>query len=282
MPELPEVEVIAQGLREYALGETIEQVEIRWAGAIDRPDPATFADQLVGRTVTDVGRRGKFLVLAVPPAHLLIHLRMSGRLLYCEAADEAARQHPHVRALLRFVSGRWLVFRDMRKFGRLYLVDNPQAVTGRLGVEPLSEAFTVEALARVLQRRRQIKPLLLDQRMIAGLGNIYADESLWEAGIHPARPASTLSEEQAAALCDAVRRVLRRAIAHKGTTLRDYRSLRDEEGAYQLALSVYDREGEPCARCGATIERIVVGGRGTRYCPTCQRLDNAQPPSQPG
>jgi formamidopyrimidine-DNA glycosylase len=209
-------------------------------------------------------------------------LRMTGCLLYneqpCAAGPRVPEDESHVRVVLHLASGATLRFRDMRKFGRLYLVDDPQEVVGGLGPEPLSPDWTPLALAILLQHRRgRIKPILQNQQILAGLGNIYADESLWRARIHPMQEAQTLTGQDIERLHDAIREVLSRAIENRGTTLRDYRNAQDEPGENQSSLAVYQRHGRACPRCGQIIERIVVGGRGTHFCPTCQELEQACP-----
>ena len=278
MPELPEVEVIAQRLRDCVLGETIVHAEVRWARSVATPSVEAFERQVVGLTIRAVRRRGKFVLLDLPPKSLIVHLRMTGRLLYCEDADAEARDHPHVRVLLGLGSSSWLLFRDMRKFGRLYLVDDPASIVADLGPEPLAPSFSVDALRAILSRKRQLKPLLLDQHALAGLGNIYVDEALWLAGIHPRRKASTIASGEATRLHTAIRAVLAQAIAHNGTTFRDFRDPANVKGRNQLRLAVYHRHGQPCERCGATLIRERVGGRGTHLCPVCQQID--EPPSQ--
>jgi formamidopyrimidine-DNA glycosylase len=274
MPELPEVETVVSLLCQCLVGERVAGVEVRWAGSIATPIAPEFARELLGREVLDVGRRGKFVVISLSGAKtLLVHLRMTGQLLVDSPCPPGERALPdaYTRVVVRLESGRALTFRDTRKFGRLYLVDDPQAVVGHLGPEPLAEGFTARQLLDLLHARpKRLKPLLTDQRTLAGLGNIYVDEALWEAGLHPLRKAHTLSAEEAGRLHEAIRKVLEGAIANMGTTLRDYRTPRDEPGTNQGALRVYGRRGEPCPRCGGTIQRQVVGGRGTYVCPACQ------------
>lgn len=274
MPELPEVEVVARALRPELCGETIQRVEVRWARSIAHPSPDTFVEALQGLAIRDVSRRAKFLVISAPPQTLLVHLCMTGRLLLCERQAQDALIDRHVHVVFYLSSDRWLLYHDPRKFGRLYLYRDPEAVLGALGPEPLSDELTLPVFQKLLQRRRQIKPLLLDQHVLAGLGNIYADESLWRAQIHPCRRASDLNVTEVTRLRDAIRMVLRQAIAHNGTTFRDFRRPRNEAGEHQLVLAVYGRAGRPCRRCGALIERTVVGGRGTHYCPICQSKDD--------
>ncbi|MGM0400628.1 MAG: DNA-formamidopyrimidine glycosylase [Chloroflexota bacterium] len=271
MPELPEVKVIVQGLGRRTLGETIGDVRVRWPHSIDRPDVETFMEQLCGQTIREVRRRGKFVIVDLSQECLLIHLRMTGQLLVCDGPDEALEEDTHVHVILLFASGRVLYFRDMRKFGRFYLVDDADEIVGDLGPEPLAQDFTARTLEKLFEgRRARVKSLLLDQRVLAGLGNIYTDESLWKAGIHPCRPVDDLGFEEIERLHGSIRQVLRSAVENRGTTLRSYRDPNNRRGRNQEQLAVYGREGEACPRCGQTIVRDVVAGRGTHYCPTCQ------------
>ncbi len=270
MPELPEVETIARGLRQ-AVGRRIVAVDVRWPRTVAMPDPAAFAARLCGQCIADVGRRGKWLVLSLDSgAALLIHLRMSGRLIL--EADGAATDH-HARVLLSLDDGRRLRFSDPRKFGRMALTDDPAEVLGALGAEPLSEEFTAERLARILAgRRTRLKPFLLEQRHLAGLGNIYTDEALWRARLHPLRRADSLNEEEIERLHGAIREVLSEAVAGRGTTLDDTRYVGADglPGEFAGQLAVYGQAGQACPRCGSPVVRIVVGGRGTHLCPCCQ------------
>jgi formamidopyrimidine-DNA glycosylase len=276
MPELPEVETVARILRGRIVGETIADVQVNWERTIEGWEVSAFRETLRGRTITGIGRRGKYILIEVPPQWLIVHLRMTGRLCDCSVRDDPLLSDKHVHVSLRFASGRVLYFWDLRKFGRFWLVDNPQAVVGDLGPEPLDEGFSAAEFVRLLMaRRRQLKPALLDQRFLAGLGNIYVDEALWQAQLHPLRRTHTLTQGEAARLYTSIRRVLRDALAHDGTTLRDYRTPCNEPGQHQYMLAVYGRQGEPCPRCGGSIERIVVGQRGTHYCPRCQPGDEA-------
>ena len=282
MPELPEVEVIVRTLREQVVGQKIDAVRVGWSGSIDRPDVGTFCKQVSGRTVAAIRRRGKFILfelLPTPAQYLLAHLRMTGRFLFTSrggAEPGAAAPDKHCRLSFALQSGDMLHFCDVRKFGRLYLVSDPDEVIGDLGPEPLSDAFTADRLRAILRgHRRQIKPLLMNQRVLAGLGNIYTDEALWEAGVHPLCRSDTLRDDEVDRLHAAIRRTLLQAIANRGTTLQDFRDPSGEAGANQEFLAVYGREGALCVRCGHTIERISVGGRGTRYCAACQPLREA-------
>jgi formamidopyrimidine-DNA glycosylase len=264
MPELPEVEPIVRRLRPDLLGRTITAVQLRWPR--HTPDPALVRDRLPGRSVTALERRGKFVVMHLDPADLtaLVHLGMSGRLTVARPGEEPDR---HTHTILTWDNGYQLHFSDTRKFGRLYLVADPETVLGKLGPEPLSEGFTPDWLAQRLGRRRRvIKALLLDQTFLAGLGNIYADESLHRAGVDPRRPADSLSPEEVTALHGGIRAVLTEAIRHQGTTL-DWVY---PDGGMQLRLRVYGRGGQPCPACGTPVERVVLGQRGTHFCPSCQ------------
>jgi formamidopyrimidine-DNA glycosylase len=276
MPELPEVETVARGLRASLLGRTIIGVEVSWARTLVPPDPVAFARRLVGQAISGVGRRGKWILIALGGGDtLLVHLRMTGQLVLEPGGSPDDR---HARVLLSLDSGWRLRFSDQRKFGRMVLTSDPQSQLAELGPEPLADDFTAERLAEMLARRRgRIKPLLLNQRFLAGLGNIYADESLWRAGVHPLRRAGGLELAEVRRLHRGIRSVLREAIDGGGTTLADsaYRQPDGQSGEFYDLLAVYGREGQPCKRCGGAIERIVVGQRGTHYCPRCQ------PPATP-
>ena len=272
MPELPEVETVARGLRASLEGRTITGVTVRWPRTIARPTPDEFQALVKGRRVVSVGRRGKYVVLSLDHGCLLIHLKMSGR-LYVVPAGQAADKHEHT--VFDLDGGLQLRFRDVRKFGRVYLVDRVEQVTGGLGPEPLADDLTLAEFRRHLARRSgRLKSLLLNQAFLAGLGNIYADVALFHAGLHPLRTARSLTPAEQSRLYEAIRTVLRQAIAGRGTTLGDggYVDALGEAGDYQEQIAVYGRAGRPCVRCQATIERIVVGGRSTHFCPHCQSL----------
>ena len=274
MPELPEVETIVNQLRSHLLGRRIVSTWIGWERIVDRPPAEEFCQRLNQRIFSDARRRGKFLLF---PFHsgdvLLVHLRMTGNLLLQPSSVEPDR---HTHAVLTLDDGQRLHYRDVRKLGRLYLVDDPEELVGRLGPEPLAADFDAEALAaRLADRRARVKSLLLDQRVLAGLGNIYADEALFRAGIHPLRLGESLSAGEIARLHAAIRGVLREAITAGGTTLRDYRSATGQPGEFQERLQVVQRRGEPCPRCGTLLERIRVGGRSTHFCPRCQPAGGA-------
>lgn len=272
MPELPEVETVARQLRPRLVGREAAGGRVLWSRTLAEPDLMTFAARLEGARFVDVGRRGKYLICALDSGDaLIVHLRMTGR-LEVVPPDDPALDGPHVRAVVPLAGGDSLLFTDPRKFGRIWLVDDPARVVGKLGPEPLAGDFTAEALADQLRpRRTAMKALLLDQTALAGLGNIYADEALFVAGIHPLRPAASLTDEEIARLHAAIRQVLTESIGVLGTTLRDYRPPYSAEGAYQNQLRVYQQADRPCPRCGAPIRRIVQAQRSTYLCPACQR-----------
>lgn len=273
MPELPEVETVVRDLRADGLvGLAVRDVVLRWPGVLGGAEASELTNGVRGRRVLDVTRRAKFIhVVLGGNASLLIHLRMTGRLVL---SGRAAAPLPHERARLALSDGRALVFCDPRKFGRWVFTADPAAHLARLGPEPLSGALTPRQFSGQLQRRRRLlKPLLLDQAFLAGVGNIYADESLWAARLHPLRMSCSLTPGEGARLLRCVRRVLRQAIRLGGTTLGggegNFRGPRGQ-GRNQERLSVYGRRGEPCPRCGGAIRRLVVGQRGTHVCERCQ------------
>lgn len=267
MPELPEVETIRRDLEPLLLGSTIVGVEVFWPRSIARPSAHEFEELITGRTFLRLDRRGKYLIFLLSGGwNLIIHLAMTGRLLFNQAERDK-----HTRAIFHLEDGHNLLFVNMRKFGRLYLVKDAEEVVGRLGPEPLEPEFTPQLFAHLLANRGgALKPLLLNQRFLAGLGNIYTDEALFIAGLHPQRRADTLNPKEIKRLYEAIRLVLEEGLKDGGTTLTAYRRPSEEKGKHQERLQVFRRTG-PCPRCGATIERIVLGGRGTYFCPHCQR-----------
>ncbi len=273
MPELPEVETAARSLDPQVSGRTITGIErLDWERMVETPSPEAFRELIVGRRILRARRRAKWVLLDLDAGWTLaIHLRMSGNLTVHGPADEA-RSHVHLVLLLD--DGQRIFFDDERKFGRVRLLDpvGLAALDAAHGPEPLDERFTVAELARLLAgRRTKIKPLLLDQSLIAGMGNIYASEALWLARIDPLMPAAAVDAAGAEALHAAIRAVLEQAIAHEGSSLRNYRNSYGQRGQNQEHFLVYDREGAPCQRCQTPIERIVLAQRSTFYCPTCQR-----------
>src|SRR5688572_22317053 len=272
MPELPEVETIRAGLESRVTGARIVKVELLWPGCVATPSPEELAADLPGRTIERAGRRGKFLVLDLDRgAALTVHLRMTGRL---RIPRDGEARGGHLRATFTLDRGDELWFEDQRKFGRLYFTrdaDELAAVLSNLGPEPLEASFTRDALSALLTRRRaQLKPLLLNQGFIAGLGNIYVDEALFRARLHPLRRSDSLTAREKGALHEAIVHALRQGIANRGTTLSDYRDAGGLRGTNRERLQVFRREGLPCPRCGTPIEKIRVAQRGTHLCPTCQ------------
>jgi formamidopyrimidine-DNA glycosylase len=270
MPELPEVETVARGLRSLLIGRTFVNAFVGWPRTIARPGEDEFPRAIVGRRVVSVGRRGKYVVIELDQGFLLVHLKMSGR-LQVVSADELVDKHVHL--LLDLDNGRQLRFRDERKFGRVYLVEDPVEVTAALGPEPLSDDFTLAEFRRLLARRKgRLKPLLLNQHFLAGLGNIYADEALYDARLHPLRSADSLTPDEQARLYRSIRSVLSCAVESRGTTLSDggYTDASGQMGEYQERIAVYGRGGTPCLRCQSAIERMVIGGRSAHFCPRCQ------------
>jgi formamidopyrimidine-DNA glycosylase len=274
MPELPEVETTVRQLRPTLVGQRITGVRVRWAGAVVGRNAGALRRALIGSCIERVARRGKFFVLdlshdAHGTGHLVGHLRMSGR-LWIER--EGLPHGAHARVEISFGRRQRLVFSDVRKFGRLCFTRQPKEIFGHLGPEPLSSAFTSTWLTEALSRhKRRIKPLLLDQTFISGLGNIYTDESLFAARIHPLTLAHTIGTAAVSRLTTSIRRVLSAAIRHEGSSFDNYyRTPEGRSGRYQDRLLVYGRGGRPCRRCGATIVRIVVAQRGTHVCPRCQ------------
>lgn len=272
MPELPEVEHAARSLGEQIHGRRIIAVtKLDWERMVETPAIDQFLDLIQGREVLAVGRRAKWIVVTLDGGWTLaLHLRMSGSIT---VHDAAAQPDVYTHLVLLLDDGRQVFFHDTRKFGRARLLDSTgvAALDTAHGVEPLSEQFTPELLGALLLRRRaRLKPLLLDQRVIAGIGNIYADEALWNAQLHPLRTSDSLSEGEVARLHSGIRLALLQGIEYGGSTLRDYRNGYGEAGSNQEHFNVYGQAGKPCPRCGAPILKTVVAQRGTHFCPFCQ------------
>ena len=274
MPELPEVETVRTQLEPVLVGRRLERVEIL-DGRLTRPDdPAAVAAQLEGERVAAVQRRGKYVVVRFESGRvLLIHLRMTGSLRH--ARDGELPDDPYRRAVVKLDDGSDVAYRDVRRFGTWLLLEPDELETylaRRIGVEPLEPTFTTRVLAaRLAGRRAPIKAAILDQRTVAGVGNIYADEALWHARVHPQRPAGELDADELRALHRGIRRALQTGIARQGATLRDYAQPNGDAGSMQDEFKVYGRDGEPCPRCRAPIDKTRVGGRGSWFCPHCQR-----------
>ncbi len=295
MPELPEVETVARDLQQWVAGATIRAATVTWGRTIRHPQPPErFAVEIAGATIRRVGRRAKTVLMHLDDGRVMtVALRMTGALI---VAPPGTPPDPYARVVFELADGRELRYRDMRKFGRIGLwpgggmrsVGGGRGARSRKvkegsgryrigevfsghGPEPLSRSFTAERFAERLARRSaRLKTLLLDQSFIAGVGNIYADEALWRARLHPLRRADSLSDAEVRRLHRTVRQVLREGIANRGASFSDYVDARGEEGTNQERLAVYRRTDEPCYRCGRPIRRIVVGQRSTHFCPRCQ------------
>jgi formamidopyrimidine-DNA glycosylase len=273
MPELPEVETVRTSLAPRLVGRRFEAVNILDSRVTRPAEPAEVAAELTGERVAAVDRRGKYLIFRLESGLvLLIHLRMTGNIVL--ARNGAAAAEPHVRAVVRLDDGSDVIYRDVRRFGTWLVLRRDELdsyLAARLGIEPLGPLFSARELRdRLAGRRAPVKSALLDQRTIAGVGNIYADEALWRARIDPRRPAGELNERETRALHRGVRRALQAGIARQGATLRNYRTPDGASGRMQHEFKVYGRTGEPCPRCGGPIERTRLAGRGTWFCPNCQ------------
>ena len=276
MPEMPEVETIVRGLRQGgqvgppAVGRVFTEVQVLWPRSIAVPEVAEFLQRLIGQAVEVVYRRGKFVCFKLSRDTLLVHLRMSGDLRVEAPVSENGGPRPlkiHDRVVFYFQDGMRMVFNDARKFGRLWLVEDPEQVTGSLGPEPLDQNLSPAVFFQRLQStQRQLKPLLLDQGFIAGLGNIYADEALHAAQLNPTRKANSVRFDQAERLLVAIRQVLEEGIRRNGSSIDwVYRG-----GEFQNNFRVYQRTGKPCPVCGTPIQRKVIGQRSAHFCPVCQ------------
>ena len=283
MPELPEVETVRTRLEPVLTGRRFEHVEIHDPRLVRPYEPAEVAAELEGERVAAVERRGKYLIFRFESGRvLLIHLRMTGSLRHT-SGDLA--EDPHRRAVVRLDNGSDVAYRDVRRFGTWLLLEpgelEPYLGT-RVGEEPLDALFTAARLGERLARRRApIKSALLDQRTLAGMGNIYVDEALWRAKVHPLRAAESLDRNELRRLHKAVRAALEAGIARQGSTLRDYALPDGDSGSMQHEFKVYGREGEPCDRCGTPISKTRVAGRGTWFCSTCQPAQAASSSSRP-
>lgn len=274
MPELPEVETIAKDLRDAGIiNEKIDDIAVFWKKSIAIPSPNEFCKRLCGQTITSIKRRAKYLWFGLSNGDsLFLHLRMTGRLLL--ATSEAPRS-PHEHLILSFVSKRQLRYHDTRKFGRWYLVADPKTILNKLGPDPFDPEFTLANFKHRIQgKKRQLKPLLLDQSFIGGLGNIYVDEALWEAKLHPQTLCNALSSNEIILLYQAIHVVLKRGLKAQGTTLgkgtNNFYRLDGSRGKHQLILNVFRRTSLPCPRCGSKILRLIIAQRSTHLCPSCQ------------
>lgn len=272
MPEMPEVETVRRGLLTQVKNHQIKQVEIRYPDLITG-DTEQFVEFVTGATITDIGRRAKFLLIHLDNGYTIIsHLRMEGR--YRISADPAAIDK-HSHAIFTLDNGQKMIYNDVRKFGRMQLWNTDDLMNNKslqkLGPEPLSSEFTFQNLKpRIMRHRKDIKTVLLDQSVMSGLGNIYVDEVLWKVKIHPETPANHLTDEDIQNIIEVSNQEMKMAIASGGSTVRSYIDATGHKGNMQNSLKVYGKEGTPCPRCGTDIVKIKVGGRGTHFCPHCQ------------
>jgi formamidopyrimidine-DNA glycosylase len=298
MPELPEVETVARDLQRWVAGAQITDAEVRWARTIRHPEPERFIAEIRGAEIRKVGRRAKSVLIHLADGRVMtVALRMTGALI---VAPHGTPDDPYARVVFSLADGRQLRYRDVRKFGRIGLWEGgglavrqkrrkpPRVregaasyrvgdVFGRHGPEPLTTTFSAARLAERLKgRSARLKTLLLDQSFIAGVGNIYADEALWRARLHPLRRADSLAPDEVRRLHRAIRSVLRQGIANRGSSFADYVGADGEPGANAERLAVYRRTGEPCLRCGRIIQRIVLGQRSTHFCAHCQRAPEGE------
>ena len=271
MPELPEVETIARQLRARGVeGREILSVTINWAPTVEPLSAAAFSRQVRGMTIDEISRVGKWMLFSLSSGKtLMIHLRMAGSF--------SMEQGQHDRIVLKLSDGLTLYYRDTRKFGRWRLVDDPQVILGKLGPDALSRHFTQRYFTEAMRKRhRMIKPLILDQGIVAGLGNIYADEALWESKVHPQRLSDSLSAAELSALFHAIKHVLKVGVENRGTSLgggkTNYRDVEGESGGHRAEVQAYGRGGKPCLRCKTALKKTVVAQRGTTFCPQCQRI----------
>jgi formamidopyrimidine-DNA glycosylase len=269
MPELPEVETTVRALRRPLVGRIISGVLCDWPRQVVIPGLEELQQRIQGRRIEAIGRRAKYLLFSLSGGEtLIIHLKMTGHLSVVPATTPPGR---HVHTVFTLAGGDELRFRDMRKFGRVYLVRDPEEILSGLGPEPLEPTFTAERLAgRLRGRKRALKPLLLDQTFVAGIGNIYADEALHAAALHPQRRADSLEPAEIEALHQAIRTVLLLGIEREGASISNYVKPDGTRGEMQNVVAVFRRTGLSCYRCGTLIERTVIGGRSTHFCPACQ------------
>jgi formamidopyrimidine-DNA glycosylase len=306
MPELPEVETIKNDLKKAILNKKIVEVEAREKKII-KSNFQEFPQDLKGNAFRDISRIGKLMIFKLKnKKYLLIHLKMTGQLIYkphfktsprpspCQEEGESENKrkknviaggheipgmddklpNKHTHVIFKFADKSVLYFNDMRRFGYLKLADEEELkkIKAEYGVEPLSRGFTLKRLREVLKgRKNSVKAVLMDQSLIAGIGNIYADEILFKAGVMPSRAANTLGEEEIKKIFRAIKFILKKAIKYRGTTFSDYVDSKGKKGNFTRFLDVYKREGERCKRCGNVIKKMKIGGRGARYCPECQK-----------
>ncbi|CAM3921062.1 DNA-formamidopyrimidine glycosylase [Lederbergia lenta] len=274
MPELPEVEAVRKSLVELVVGKTIKDVFVGWPKIIKKPlEIEQFQDALQGQTILDINRRGKFLIFVLDDYALVSHLRMEGN-YSVRSHDDPEEKHTHI--VFKFVDGTELRYRDVRKFGTMHLftkgMEHTELPLAKLGPEPFAAEFTQNYLKeKLMKTERMIKAVLLDQTIVTGLGNIYVDEVLFRSSIHPERIAKTLSDEEVALLREQAAATLEESIQAGGSSVNTYMNSRGESGTYQERLLVYGKKGEGCKKCGIPLQKIKVAGRGTHFCPECQK-----------
>lgn len=275
MPELPEVETVRKGLEHMVVGKEIVNIDVFWPRLIeDKMALSEWKKAMSDQTIRQIGRRGKFLLFYLDKGVMTSHLRMEGKYYYIEEGDMRVDKHTHV--IFHFKDGSALLYHDVRKFGRFSYVPYEELESyfnhKKLGVEPLTEDFVENIFYSDLQKSAStIKALLLSQKIVVGLGNIYVDEVLFEARIHPQRPANSLTKDESSDLFVAINHVLLEAIRAGGSTIRSYKNTLGELGNFQQNLKVYGKQGDPCPRCQRPIEKIKLAQRGTHFCPVCQR-----------
>jgi len=272
MPELPEVETVKNEIAPHIIGKRIKEVTLLWDGIVRQPLPADFLSKLAGRKIKDIVRRGKYLLWHLNGADtLILHLKMSGSLLLGKGGDEPPK---YTRAILHLDDGTAVYFRDPRKFGRMWLVEDIDTIIGKLGPEALGKDLTLKRFAELLTKHRiPIKALLCDQEFVAGIGNMYADEALFRSKIYPLRAAANLTTGEISRLYKAIREVLLAGIKNKGASIVNYYRPDGTKGIAHQGFRVAHRGGQACVICGTPVARMVVRGRGTYYCPRCQKLD---------
>ncbi|WP_042223257.1 DNA-formamidopyrimidine glycosylase [Oceanobacillus manasiensis] len=274
MPELPEVETIRKTLKQFVINKTIKQVDVYWPNIIKQPDDVQqFQTLLTGQSITDITRRGKFLLFQLDDYVMVSHLRMEGK-YSVEPPGEPIKKHTHV--IFRFTNGEELRYNDVRKFGTMHLYQRGEELQNKplnqLGPDPFDAAFTFDYFYQKLKKtERVIKSALLDQTIVTGLGNIYVDETLFKAGVHPLKKASKLTKKEVKAIQEQAIETLSEAVELGGTTIRSYVNGQGQMGMFQQSLFVYGQENKACKKCGKPIMKMKVGGRGTHVCSSCQK-----------
>ena len=267
MPELPEVETVVQSIRDKLVGNKFENIEIRWPKVLFNFSKEDFLKTLIKRKIKRVERRAKFIIIGFDYDILAIHLRMTGKLYF----ENKLSQKKHISAIITMNNGGYFIFEDTRKFGRFYYYQSQDFLNNTLGIEPLSNEFDDRWLKNTLHnKKKMIKSLLLDQNIIAGLGNIYVDECLWKSNIHPQTVSNKIPIKNTLILCKAIKTTLQSSINAQGTTVVDFTFLNGQSGKYSNQLNIFRKEGQPCPRCSEEIKKKKIAGRGTHFCPKCQ------------